>query len=323
MTERGDDCEVAPDAAARSAVTPDVSSACVLAAACWVLIGCSPASGAATPAANGAGATQRPNPAAVPPDVREAVETIRVDSRTLEKAVEIVVASGNAAALAESGAKLVDVARHVSSPAWASAKRPLLAAANARAGLEPTQRQFDAQLELYRNETHASLLSLMGRVGGSPALDHCAIVARDPAQTPAIRQAALRVLEAHRPEPSHAPLRAEIAAAQARSATANASVPNASSVVASLHPAFKRCWSQQLARDPRTADVSTKLTLKIGANGAVVTATAAGSQDAALAACLEEAGRTAHFDAPTGGGATIVVPLAFKNDEKSPDEGPR
>ncbi|MFO0615595.1 MAG: AgmX/PglI C-terminal domain-containing protein [Polyangiaceae bacterium] len=89
-------------------------------------------------------------------------------------------------------------------------------------------------------------------------------------------------------------------------------VPNASAVVAGLAARFRRCYKDALQLDPAAAG-KIRLTTKLGPSGDVVSVTPAttGSLPASAVDCVKRAIEGAHFDAPAGGSATIVVPVTF------------
>jgi hypothetical protein len=90
------------------------------------------------------------------------------------------------------------------------------------------------------------------------------------------------------------------------------SVANASRVVAGMRAGFRRCFNAGLSADPNMSG-AIRLTLKIGATGAVADAkaTSTGTLSPALVQCIEARARAAQFDPPNGNSATLVIPINF------------
>lgn len=258
-------------------------------------------------------ATSGETPAASPrraAGLEAALRNISAGSQNLQAAVETVMASGDAAAIAEADARLVAIARDLDSEAWLEQKRPSIEAANAKAGLAATAKQLDAQVQLYRDEQHARVLDLMLHVGGRQSLEHCRAVASDTRAAPAVRAAAASVVERFAPGDDTAGLRAEIAAAMAAARATPA--PSAAATVATMRPSFKACWDRQLSQEPGLGATSVRIEMKIGPAGEVVDVKISGIAGGALVTCLTGVAKEARFATPEGGGATIVVPIRFE-----------
>jgi hypothetical protein len=101
-------------------------------------------------------------------------------------------------------------------------------------------------------------------------------------------------------------------------------VSNAQAVVAAMAPGFRRCYVDGLNADPKLSG-KTRVTAKIGPDGAVVSATpSATALNDKVVACVVAAVRAARFSAPEGGGATVVIPVTFVKGTSGPsiDVGP-
>lgn len=98
----------------------------------------------------------------------------------------------------------------------------------------------------------------------------------------------------------------------ASASVAGGSVGNANAVVARMSAGFRRCYNQGLSSNP---DMSGRVnvTARIGPGGEVqsVTATPSGSISADVANCIAARVRSARFDPPEGGAATINIPVTL------------
>ncbi len=98
----------------------------------------------------------------------------------------------------------------------------------------------------------------------------------------------------------------------ASASVAGGSVGNANAVVARMSAGFRRCYMQGLATNP---DMSGRVSVsaRVGPGGEVqsVTATPSGSISAAVANCIASRVRSAQFDPPEGGAATINIPVTL------------
>jgi Ca-activated chloride channel family protein len=96
-------------------------------------------------------------------------------------------------------------------------------------------------------------------------------------------------------------------------AVSGGTVSNAARVVAGMRPGFRNCFQRALAQDPTLSGGTLRLTIKIGPAGEVtnVTPSPGGSLPPNVVACVVSRARAAQFDAPSGGSATIVVPVTF------------
>ncbi len=90
-------------------------------------------------------------------------------------------------------------------------------------------------------------------------------------------------------------------------------VANANAVVAGARAGFRACYKRAMDEDP-TMHGSVRVTLKVGPNGEVSSASAAGASglSSSLVNCLVGRVRGLQFDPPQGGGATLVIPMGFE-----------
>jgi hypothetical protein len=108
------------------------------------------------------------------------------------------------------------------------------------------------------------------------------------------------------------------AAASGSAATGNpaasggGTVANAASVLAGMRSGFRRCYTRGLQDDPNMRG-KVKITVKIGPNGEVLSATPSEVQglSAYVIACITARVQLAQFAPPEGGGATVVIPVTL------------
>lgn len=91
------------------------------------------------------------------------------------------------------------------------------------------------------------------------------------------------------------------------------SVSNVRDVVGRMAPGFRACYERGLAEDP-DARGSLRITVKIGANGDVVSTSVSGGEglSGAVIGCIQSRAASARFSRPADGGATIVVPVSLQ-----------
>jgi len=98
----------------------------------------------------------------------------------------------------------------------------------------------------------------------------------------------------------------------ASASVAGGSVGNAQAVVARMSAGFRRCYMQGLSVNP---DMSGRVSVsaRVGPGGEVqsVSATPSGSISADVANCIANRVRSATFDPPEGGAATINIPVTL------------
>ncbi|MFS8071254.1 MAG: hypothetical protein ACMG6S_33210, partial [Byssovorax sp.] len=92
-------------------------------------------------------------------------------------------------------AQLVGIAQYVLSDEWTKIKDPELKAFNTASRLEPTPKQFEAQLAQWRDEDLVRVFASMRKVGGRACVDFLLTFAANKEQSEKRRQAALAALE--------------------------------------------------------------------------------------------------------------------------------
>lgn len=87
---------------------------------------------------------------------------------------------------------------------------------------------------------------------------------------------------------------------------------NPQSIVARMGPDFRRCYNRGLQTDPNMKG-SMRVTARLGPDGRVVVANASGGNGLSkeVVSCVVNRVKSAQFNPPTGGGATIVIPVSF------------
>ena len=98
----------------------------------------------------------------------------------------------------------------------------------------------------------------------------------------------------------------------ASASVAGGSVNNAARTVAGMRAGFRRCYTQGLNSNPGMSG-SVRVTARIGPGGEVqsVSASPSGTISSGVANCIASRVRSAQFDPPEGGAATIVIPVTL------------
>jgi hypothetical protein len=91
-------------------------------------------------------------------------------------------------------------------------------------------------------------------------------------------------------------------------------VPDADAQVARMRGRFRACYERGLERDPNLAG-SVTLDAKIGPAGEVTDVTAGDGRLAPIVPCLKAVVESAKFGAPTGGGASLRIPVTFARQQ--------
>lgn len=298
------------------------SSARLLVAVALLTSGCASAPEQPHPAAPSPAPPPAPPPAPAASAAPQAVVTpemiagLRWNDQNLREAAAEMAAAGGEPVRNAVAARLVQLAREVDSTAWRVTMWPHIQAANTAAGIVPTLQQFGEQIDMAQTERFVAVLDAMRGVGGAEIASYCFEVAENDGAPRERRLAALRVLEvtADSLEPAAAARRAAVASRLASDSPPPASSPgqvsNAVEVVTSLTPKFRRCYNQLLQANPG-ARVEGRLTLRLDAAGAVADVKSEGIPPGDFAGCLESVARAARFAPPSGGGATIVIPVKF------------
>ncbi|APR84423.1 Hypothetical protein A7982_09772 [Minicystis rosea] len=114
----------------------------------------------------------------------------------LDAMAGLVAELGDEKTKAAGSQALVGVAQFILSDEWTKVKKPELQAANAASKLQPTEKQFQAQLSQYQDEELTRLFGSMRKIGQRPVIDFCLDFAAKKDQAEKRRQAALAALEA-------------------------------------------------------------------------------------------------------------------------------
>lgn len=117
------------------------------------------------------------------------------DAARLDQMTGLVAELGDDKAKTAASQALVTIAQFVLSDEWMKVKKPELQAANAASKLEPTEKQFAAQLGQYQDEELTRLFGSMRKVGGRPVVDFALDFATKKDQSEKRRQASLAALE--------------------------------------------------------------------------------------------------------------------------------
>lgn len=117
------------------------------------------------------------------------------DSKRLDAMAGQVAELGDTKTKEAASAALVAIAQYVLSDEWKKVKEPELKAANAASRLEPTDKQFQAQLAQFQEEDLFRVFGSMRKVGGRPTIDFLLNFAAKKEESEKRRQAALAALE--------------------------------------------------------------------------------------------------------------------------------
>lgn len=116
-------------------------------------------------------------------------------AKSLSAMADLVAKLGDEATKEEAGKRLVEVADYLRSDQWRADHKAELEEANRRASMDPTEKQFEAQLQAYQDESLLRVLGSMQQVGGPSIVDYCLKLAGDAKEADKRRQAALAALE--------------------------------------------------------------------------------------------------------------------------------
>ncbi len=131
------------------------------------------------------------------PGVKKLPDLIKPGAKKIENMASLVADLGDAETKQRASKALVAVAEEVDSDRWKKQKAPAVEAANKASKLEPTPRQFQAQLDQYQEEELLRVFGSMKKVGGQPAADFLIKYAEDKDKPAKRRAAAVAALEGH------------------------------------------------------------------------------------------------------------------------------
>jgi HEAT repeat protein len=118
------------------------------------------------------------------------------DAKRLDTMAGLAAELGDDKTKVAASAALVAIAKYTLSDDWTKVKKPELEAANKASKLEPTEKQFQAQLAQFQDEDLIRVFGSMRKVGQRPVIDFCLDFASKKDQSEKRRQAALAALEA-------------------------------------------------------------------------------------------------------------------------------
>lgn len=118
------------------------------------------------------------------------------DALRLDQMASLVAELGDDKTKTAASQALVGIAQFVLSDEWKKVKKPELQAANAASKLQPTEAQFQAQLNQFQDEELTRLFGSMRKVGQRPVIDFCLAFAANKKESDKRRQASLAALEA-------------------------------------------------------------------------------------------------------------------------------
>ncbi len=95
-------------------------------------------------------------------------------------------------------------------------------------------------------------------------------------------------------------------------AVSGGNLANAPAVVAGMAAGFRRCYNKGLQEDPMMKG-SVRITAKIGPNGDVLAASPSGGDglSGTVVSCIAARVSAAQFAPPSGGGATLIIPVTL------------
>jgi len=117
------------------------------------------------------------------------------DTKRLDKMATLTQEFGSDSTKEAASKATVEIAKYTLSDDWVKVTTPKLQAANAASKLEPTEKQFKAQLTQYQDEELMRVLGALKKTGGRAAAEFCLDLASDKNQALTRRQAALAAVE--------------------------------------------------------------------------------------------------------------------------------
>ena len=129
------------------------------------------------------------------PGVRRLPDLMAPGTPKLDRMADFVADFGDDATRDRASAKLVEIAKFVSSQKWLDQRAPQLKRANEESKLNPTPKQFQEQLLQYQEEELLRLFTSMKRVGRKPVVEYLTAYAASKDNDAKRRTAALAALE--------------------------------------------------------------------------------------------------------------------------------
>jgi hypothetical protein len=122
-------------------------------------------------------------------------DLIEPGAKDIDRMADLIANLGDQETKVRASQKLVAVAKDVDSDRWLKQKAPAVEAANKTSKLNPTAKQFQAQLDEYQEEELLRVFGSMKKVGGTPAVNYLIDFASNKNQPPKRRAAAIAALE--------------------------------------------------------------------------------------------------------------------------------
>ena len=119
------------------------------------------------------------------------------DAKKIGTMSKLIADLGDTPTKTEASKRLVAVAKEVDADRWKQKKAPQVEAANKASRLNPTKKQFAAQLEAYQEEELIRVFSSMKAVGGKPVVDYLLAFAKRTEPSEKRRAAAVNALAGH------------------------------------------------------------------------------------------------------------------------------
>lgn len=115
--------------------------------------------------------------------------------RDLAKMADLIDKLADTKTREEASKRLVEVVQYLASDQWRKDKEPEVKAANEKAQVAPTEKQFAQQMSDYQEETILKVFAAMKKVGGQAVIDHCLTLAADKGRSQKLRNGSLQALE--------------------------------------------------------------------------------------------------------------------------------
>lgn len=120
---------------------------------------------------------------------------IKGEDSKYDRIAGLVAELGDQATKEAAAAKLVELAKDVTSQAWVDRTTPQVKAADDASKIQVTPQQLAAQVAQYQDEALTRVFAAMKKVGTRPVVDYCLTIAADKQQNEKRRQAAVAALE--------------------------------------------------------------------------------------------------------------------------------
>ncbi|MBW2523929.1 MAG: hypothetical protein JRI23_07135 [Deltaproteobacteria bacterium] len=272
------------------------------------------------------------------PQPGDLVVLLRQDNPYLRQTTALIAKTGNEREKDAATAQLVALANHLGADEWRASQRHLAERMSRLAQSSSSQRA--AWVDELQRRHLVRVYDSLQTLGTERALDHCRGVYKNEGRRPVERRLALGVLAAHGkakrgPEdPWSVPGGRSPAAGPGQGGVGPTTWPgpragrrpdaprvkggtivDVDRVVDALRPYFKACYVQALRQYGRFGSWVI-LSASVTADGRVQAVSGSGDDSApySMMACLRHVVAQARFAPPTGGSATVEIPLAFTAD---------